>query len=710
MSAEAHQSEIVQGYGKLGLVFEPNVGQTDECVDFVARADGYTAFLTRTGAVFAIENSEVRIPNSKSQSELSLPTARPSPVTTHPPTGVALYMEIVGANLQADVVGHGQLPGKVNYFIGNDSSHWRTNIATYEGVEYNDIYPGIDLVYYGKDQQLEYDFIVAPGISPNIITLNFSGASTAQIDGDGNLVLHTAAGDVVQPKPYVYQEVNGLRNEVTGRFAMRTRHSPLTTHQVTFELGSYDVSLPLVIDPLVMGYSTYLGASGLGIESAYGVAVDGDGNAFVTGYTDSVNFPITPGAFDANLTGNTDVFVAKLSADGSALLYASYLGGSVDDVGYRIDVDGSGNPYLIGYTSGADFPTTAGAHDETFNGRNDVFVTKLSADGDNVLYSTYLGGAADDVGRGLAVDATGNAYLVGWTFSANFPTTTGVFDTTHNAASDVFVARLNAGGNTLVYSTFLGASHYEWGTGIAVNDDGNAFVTGYTQSFSFPTTPGAYDTTYNGGSRDAFVTKMASDGTSLVYSTLIGASDGDWGRGIGLDAGGHAYVTGFTDSSDYPTTPGAFDTTYNGGVFDIFVTRLNFGGSALDYSTFLGGEGDDSRTGSGIAIDAVGNAYITGVTESTNFPTTPGAFDFTYAGGKGDAFLTKLNPSGTSLRYSSYLGGSKFDRGLAIDVDASGSAYLVGETGSTDYPTTQGAFKRRHRGNADAFVTKFAEV
>ncbi len=698
-------------YGNPPLTFEANHGQTESQVDFIARTGGATVFLTPTAAVFSISSESAKDvrPEERGLSEINTPHSR----------GVALHMQIVGGNPNATPIGQDRQTGIVNYFIGNDSSQWHTNIPTFGRVTYQGVYPGIDLAYYSNNGQMEYDFIVSPGADPNAITLNFAGADGAEIDDRGNLVLHTTAGDVTHQKPYLYQDADGSRQEIAGEFVLTSHQSPLTTHQVTFDVGNYDASRPLVIDPLMLGYSTYLGGSGAN-DDGRGIAVDGGGNAYVTGSTASIKFPATPGAFDVVYNGGSiDTYVAKMNATGSALVYATYLGGSQYDEGGGIAVDGDGNAYVTGYTGSDDFPTTAGAFDTSSSISGDVFVTKLNSAGTGLVYSTLMGGGNVDRGNGIAVDSSGFAYVIGYTSTNDFPTTEDAFDTTVNGGLDAFVAKLSADGSALVYSTFLGGSDYDLGNAIAVDSGGYAYVAGNSPSSNFPATAGAYDTTYNGGFGDVFVTKLSPDGSDIVYSTFLGGIEREYGTAIAVDSDGAAHISGRAGSASFPTTPGAFDTTHGGGTCDtgpcndVFVTKLNAAGSALEYSTFLGGTGDDF--GTGIALDSSGFAFVTGYTLSSDFPTTPFAYDATYNGGE-DVFIARLNPSGTALIYSTYFGGSSSfpiggDYGSAIAVDEGGSVYVAGQTFGSDFPTTPGALKRRNRfGQADAFVTKFAEA
>ena len=463
-------------------------------------------------------------------------------------------------------------------------------------------------------------------------------------------------------------------------------------------------------------WSTYLGGGHQ--DFGDGIALDKTGHVYVLGRTQSFDFPTTTGAFDTTLNDDEkwwDVFVAKLSPTGNILVYATLLGGNLSDEARDIAVDGSDNAYVTGTTWSSDFPTTPEAFDTSHNGSGDyagdVFVTKLNAAGSALIYSTFLGGSDSDRGCGIAVDDSSHVYVSGWTRSAEFPTTAGAFDTSYNGNGDVFVAKLDPTGSNLEYATFLGSSHSDGGRDIVLDDCGNAYVTGHTWADDFPTTSGAYDTTYHGGYGDAFVTKLNQTGRELIYSTILGGSDEDDVESIALDDAGNAYVTGWTMSWDWPITAEAFDTT-NHGWFgwpgDAFVTKLNPTGSALVYSTFLGESGYDHAYG--IAVNGSGNAYVVGHTDSRdslNFPTTNGAFDTTHNGHL-DVFVTKLNPAGRALVYSTFLGGGEQDRCYGIGLDGSDNVYLIGHTYSDNFPTTVEAFDATYDGLRDVFVAKFS--
>jgi hypothetical protein len=690
---------LVNGaYSKLPLYFEANLGQSDPRVKFLSRGSKHTLFLTSTEAVLILTKSE--------QTGNAVRENRAAKAT-----GTVLRMTFLGANPQPGVAGQEELAGKTNYFIGNDPTKWHANVPTYAKVHYQNLYPGIDLVYYGNQRQLEYDFIVGAGANPNAITLSFQGAEKVEVDAHGNLILHTTVGVIHLGKPSIYQEVDGIRRDISGGYVLKD------PNQVGFQVAAYDVSRPLVIDP-VLFYSTYLGGSG--DDQGNAIAVDTAGNAYVTGTTSSTNFPTTSGAFQPTLRGGascpgflngpTDVVVAKVNPTGSALVYSTYLGGSTgSESGLGIAVDTLGNAYVAGATCSTDFPTTPGAFQTTFGGGGTAaFVTKLNPTGSGLVYSTYLGGSQGRA-TAIAVDATGIAYVTGITNSTSFPTTLGAFQTTYGGGgNDGFVTKLNPLGTALVYSTYLGGSGDEFAAGIAVDTAGNAYVTGDTLSSNFPTTLGAFQTVRKGIS-DAFVTKLNPTGTGLVYSTLLGGSGAEDGLAIAVDTAGNAYVTGDTNSTDFPTMS-AFQPAFGGGVLDAFVTKLNPTGTGLLYSTYLGGSGFDR--GLGVAVDAAGNAYVTGFTGSTNFPTVS-AFQPAFGGGSFDAFVTVVNPSGMGLIYSTYLGGigDDFGNGIALDALPSPNAYVVGSTNSTNFPTTTGTFQPAFGGGtSDAFVAKITNI
>lgn len=678
----------VSAYAKLPLHFEANRGQTDRQVKYLARGASYALFLTNRDVVLALNKPE-QMAIRKLQNPRHV-------------TAAVVRMTFLGASTHPHMLGLEKLPGTVNYLIGNNPETWRTNVPTFAKIQYHNIYPGIDVNYYGSQQQLEYDLIVRPGSDPKKIILAFSGADRLEVNAEGDLVLHTALGAIRQAKPIVYQEIGGVRRPVTSRYLLKNGH------QVCFDLHDYDATKPLVIDPALF-YSTYLGGSNFDVGQA--IAVDPAGDAYITGTTESSNFPTTVGAFQTTPSSLNMVFVAKLNPTGSALVYSTYLGGTSDNFAESIAVDTAGEVFLTGTTHSTDFPTTHGALQTTSPvGNGTGFVTKLNANGSALVYSTYLGGSTLDVPAAIAGDAAGNAYVAGLTQSPDFPTTLGAFQPNFaGGVFDAFVAKLNPTGTGLIYSTYLGGSSLDFATGIAIDSAGDAFVTGVTSSTDLLITPGAFQTTLR-GSRNTFVTELDPTGGATIYLTYLGGSGDDEGEGIAIDASGQAYVTGGTTSTDFPTTPGAFQPTL-AGVQNAFVTKLSSVGSALVYSTYLGGSNGDAADG--IAVDSAGNSYVTGITSSTDFPTTPEAFQTTL-GGSIDAFVTALNPAGGSpLVFSTYLGGSANDNGVAIALDSLPipNVYVTGFSGSTDFPTTSGAFQPTFGGGKnDAFVVKIINI
>jgi len=635
----SEKTRLAESYGRLSLSFEANAGQTDEQVKFLARGQGYNLFLTPTEAVLALSKPKAESSNHQASGGLkrAVGDARKLPEQE---TAI-LRMKLRGANSAPEMVGDMPLAAKTNYFIGNDPKQWRTGVASFSKVRYQQVYPGIDLVYYGNQRQLEYDFIVEPGADPRVIQMTFEGADEVRVDSNGELVLETLTGEVRQHKPIIYQEARGVRKTIVGNYQIKS------LNLVGFVVEDYDPAQTLVIDP-TLSYSTYLGGTNSDAAGAPGaIAVDDFGNAYVTGYTSSTDFP-TSNEYQTGTTSD-DVFVTKLNtlASGAAsLLYSTYLGGNSGDYGWGIAVDGSGNAYVTGSTLSTNFPTS-NAYQPDQPGE-DAFVTKLNtlaSGAASLLYSTYLGGNLTEEGNGIAVDGSGNAYVMGHTDSTDFPTSNAY--QTDQVGIDAFVTKLNtlaSGAASLLYSTYLGGNSHEYGWGIAVDGSGNAYVTGSTDSTNFPTS-NAYQTDQPGW--DVFVTKLntlGSGAASLLYSTYLGGNSGDLGYGIVADSSGNAYVTGYTDSPNFPTSNAyQTDQPYE----DAFVTKLNTlgsGAASLLYSTYLGGNSIDA--GQGISLDSSGNAYVTGNTSSTDFPNS-NAYQTDQP--DIDVFVTKISFSGTPL-------------------------------------------------------------
>ncbi len=608
---------------------------------------------------------------------------------------VVLKQEFVSANF-IKPIGREPLRYYSNFFYGNDSSKWCSNVPNYGEVYYENIYNGIDLRYYLNKNGLKYDFIVHPKADVNQIRLEYKGGDNLKLDNCGNLIVKTKFENIIDRDLFIYQYYNGIRYQVNGKFVI------YDNLKYGFEIANnYNRNEVLVIDPGVrLEYSTYIG--GTDMDYGYGIEIDSMGYAYVTGITKSLNFPTTPGVNDSSFNGGYDIFVTKINPVGSDLNYSTYIGGGTgNDFGYDISIDIDGNAFVTGYTQSLDFPTTPGSYDRIKNGI-DAFILKLNSDGSVLQYSTYIGGNSQDYCYGIAVDSIGNAFITGITYSLDFPTTPSANDTSYNGAGDIIIFKLNQTGSKPVYSTYIGGSWDDVGWDIALDSLGNAYVTGRTLSSDFPVTPGANDSSYNGG-YDGFMVKLNQTGKRVVYSSYIGGSSTEWGYGITVDSTGNAITIGQTQSSNFPTSPSAYDTSYAGNS-DVFILKLNQTGSTIIFSTFVGGSSNEQ--GYDIAVDSKGNIYATGITLSTNFPKTTDAYDSTLNGQ--DGFLIKLSSGGSTLLYSTYFGGNNVEQSRGIALNPQGDAYITGYTNSPDFPNTTGAFNRTYSGGGDAFVSKFS--
>jgi hypothetical protein len=716
---EAKQ-KVVERYLRRPLVFEANNGQTNPRVKFISRGDGYSIFLTGHNAVLKI--SQTGVPFAKK-------AAAPGKILKAPRGGATvdvLKLELAGSNPSAYPKGLGPLPGKSNYFIGNNSAQWRTNIPQYSRVEYASIYPGINLVYYGSQGHLEYDFDVLPGGDPRSITLSISGLHVAEnalakqshhlprVDSQGNLVMETPGGSVTFAKPVAYQLLPAAsgkteKSYVKSRFVVHSPAAPGVA-QIGFWVESYNKKLPLVIDP-VLTYSTYIGGSLL--DRAQSVALDGNGNAYVTGNTASIDFPTQTGVYEAKCdNGGTcqgNAFVMELTPSTSTLVYSTYLGGDANDTGFAIAVDAHGNAFLAGEATSTNFPVTPDALQATCGGTTnceDAFVSEFGPGGASLIYSTYLGGNGNDEANTLTLDSKENVYVAGLTASTNFPVTLGAYQTKcgtdgkcNGGAADGFFTMLNfaSGRPSMVYSTYLGGSGADFVEALAVDSQANVYLTGETKSTDFPTTSGVYQTSCildktQSCEGDAFVSKInpaATGRSSLVYSTRLGGSGEEAGNGIAVDSLFDAYITGFTTSStDFPLQ-NPYQATYGGALQDAFVTKFNPTGSTLIFSTYLGGSNYNIATG--ISLGVNNTIYLTGSSNSSNFPITSDALYTVLNQGSSntcsgvtcrDVIVTEFDSSGTGLLFSSYLGGGSEDEGNGIVLDSSGNAYVAGFTTS----------------------------
>ncbi len=621
---------------------------------------------------------------------------------------VILKQEFVDAN-HVNPHGRGKLDWYSNFFYGNDSTKWCTEVPNYQVVYYKNLYDGIDLRYYQNKNGLKYDFIVYPGADINQIKIRYKGAEGLEIDQLGNIIIKTSMDDMIDYDLFMYQDYDGFRHYIDGSFKI------LNEFEYSFEIsGEYNSNEILVLDPQIrLGYSTVL----YELSIAHGITVDKDGSAIVTGFTESSTFPTTPNAYDTSFNGSQgsyDIFVTKFNRNGSALIYSTYIGGNINDLTYDIAVDVDGNVYVTGITGSMDYPTTPGAFDTTHNSQGgNVFASKLNANGTKLVYSTFIHGTASngECGNSIDVDAYGNAFITGYTYSSDFPNTSGAYDESYNGDSDVFVLKLNRSGAALDYSTYIGGTFTDIGNGIVIDKIGNAYVTGDTgpASSGFPTTAGAYDTSSNGGV-DGFVLKLNQNGSNLVYSTFIGGNEGDSGYDIVLNKTGNVIITGCTNSLDFPMTNNSYDDSFNGGA-DIIVAILNKTGGALNYSTYLGGNNDDGHyqpivTPPQIVLNSAGDIYVFSITNSTDFPVTGEAFDKIC--NNTDMCFVQLSQNGSELLYSTYLGGYTTDRGLGICIDGNDNLYLTGYTFSSDFPITPGSYDTSYNGvTANVVVMKW---
>ena len=693
-------ASLAQSYGNLPLCFIENRGQADPRVDYYAEGRSASLYFNSQGVTVAIASRT--------------PSVRPAAYERKPEFSVerwTIKIDFAGARENAKPEGRDRSTAEVSYFKGARAD-WKTALPVYNEIVYKDLWPGIDLIYTGEQGRLKYTFIVSPGADPDQIKLSYSGADSLHVDANGEMIVKTPLGEMRDQKPYSYQDVDGAQEEVATSYDLKS------DYECGFRVGSYDRSRPLVIDPAVLVYCGYVG--GAGFDEGFDIAVDSAGNAYVFGDTVSTetSFPVTVGP-DTSFNGDADVFVAKINSSGTALIYCGYIGGTRGDFGGGIALDSAGNAYITGETLSDEtsFPATVGP-DLTFNGNvvdRDAFVAKINSSGTALIYCGYIGGVNEDFGNGIAVDSAGNAYVTGSTMSSQltFPVAVGP-DLTFNGFvvdRDAFVAKVNATGMALLYCGYIGGNLPDRGDAVALDNSGNAYITGSTEStqITFPVAVGP-DLTHNGGS-DAFIAKVNAAGASLVYCGYIGGAgeDMDFNGSVAVDSAGNAYVTGDTGSTQatFPVAVGP-DLTYNGGDEDVFIAKVNATGASLVYCGYIGGADDDFS--GDVAVDSAGNAYIVGDTLSTqsSFPVTQGP-DLTH-NGDCDVFVARVNAAGTALDYCGYIGGSGLDSGFfgGIALDSSNNAYVFGDTESsqTTFPVAVGPDMTFNGGFGDAFVAK----
>ena len=689
-------------YGRLPLTFEANQGQLPPQVNFISRGPGYTAFLTSDGMALSLRPKV-------SASSLDGATKASGHAT--------LWFRLLGAARNQSAAGERRQPGLVNYFIGKDPSRWHRNVPTYEQVRYRNVYRGIDLIYYGNQHQLEYDFEVGPGADPRQIRFAVQGARHMKVAGDGNLLIDTAVGEVHFQPPVLYQISNGNRIPIRGGYVIDGAGT------VSFQLAAYDSRQPLIIDP-VLSYSTYLG--GNGDEQVAGIVVDAAGSAYIVGSTDSPDFPLN--TFGSTTTGDPQVFVAKLDATGSTLLFCDYLGGNSQDNGYGVSLDSANNVLITGSTASADFPLVD-PFQGTYPGSYNAFLAKISSDGSTLMYSTYFGGNGADVPAAVAADANGNIVVAGYTSSTNLPLASAYQSTVSANQGGVygnygFVTKFSPNGSSLVYSTYLGGSSntplncggsvcwpqpFTMINGLALDKDGNTYVAGTTNTYNFPVTPGTYQSTDSTSMNGfiGFVSKIGGAG-DLSYSTYFGGNQLTIIQAIAVDASGSSYVSGLAlNDGTFPiTTTSICDpAVYSSGCNFAFVTKFDPVGANLVYSTFLGP--NNFAAPEGVALDRDNNAYILAGASSGSYTSVNGIESY---GGSGDLLLVEIDATANAQLFATYLGGFGNDAPApsGIAVDAQGDIYLSGITNSSDLPTTQSAFQTILGGNNDAFVVKIA--
>jgi len=659
-------AEAAQAFDALPLRFEPNRGQADPSARFIGRAGATLVFVRDRDLTLALPGEPSRL----------------------------VRLRWLGGADAPSIAGEGEQPSRSHYFGGRDADTWVRDVPGYDRVRASAVYPGVDLVAYGRDGALEFDLAVAPGADPDAIRFAVDGADRVALDGDA-LVIGVGDGTLRLHAPVAYQEIDGERRAVAARWKR-------DGGELRFALGAFDRRAALVIDP-VLGYSGYLG--GTGTDLIHAVAVDRDGQLVVVGRTTSADFPLANALYTTKSSA-TMAFVAKIKAGGNQLLWSTFLGGARALSGYDqmgVSLDAQGDVVVTGETSDPNFPVV-NAWQPSLAGGNDAFVTKLTPSGNGIVFSTYLGGSGEDYGRGVAFDAEGYIAVVGITFSSDFPLKYAM-QTSLGGGSDAFVTRLFPDG-VPIFSTYLGGSSLEWGYEVAQSTLGEAVVVGFTQSPDFPTTPGAYQPDFGGGA-DVFVTRFVADGTSRVYSTFVGGSDYEEALGVALDLEGDAYVVGWTRSPDFPTIS-AFQSAPQGGDYDGYAFRLSADGSTLRYSTRLGGSGTDFAYA--VSVDLDHFATIAGTTSSTDFPTLQPVQAAN--AGSDDGFVVQLAPTGNGLRFGTYLGGNlqenPFGAGFGVATDASGDIYVGQSTASTSYPlsTTVLPFQTTNRGGLDGAVTK----
>ncbi len=703
-----HNNSWTKEVSSLVVPFIENKGQVNErVVKFYAH--------TFAGMVFVTDKGEIIYHLTRFQGNTGNKDIKHNYLRK--PNSLSLK-ELFDGPEDAHITGISKSPTIVNYFKG-PRNNWKTNIPAWDTISLGEMFEGIEITLIAHGNTIEKIFTLLPGSNVQDLIIKVEGAEKLSISKEGILEIETELGTVKMTKPVAYQDVNGERVQVAANYIIPDSKPKRPGSQLAYsiQVGNYDKAKPLIIDPVLS--STFMGGSKSDYSSS--IALDSSGNVFVSGYTNSSDFPVTTGSH----IGSHDVFISKLDNSLSNLLSSTYIGGNSNDYGNDLILDAWDNVYIAGMTNSNDYPTTSGAYNASYKGGLDAFVSKLNNSLSTLLSSTYLGGAnEDDSALALTLYAGGNVYVTGQTLSNDFPVTAGAYDKSCGTLSspcgffddDVFISKFDSSLTNLLASTFLGGSYTEISYGIDLDSQGNVFIAGKTVSSDFPTTIGAYDDKCGvdvdgncNGTSDAFIAKLNSTLSSLLASTFIGGSSEDYGYSLAVDALDNVFVTGGTKSNDFPSTSGAYNEYFSSGV-DVFVSKLDNSLATLQASTFIGGSAGDDQARV-LALDSEGNIFISGKTGSTNFPTTLDAFDRTLGTGgpwNNDAFVSKVSSDLGSLLSSTYIGGSNHDYGydLAVDTEFLDNIFITGPTYSSDYPSTSNAYERTHNTGADVFVSK----
>lgn len=682
------------------LAFEPNRGQFPASASYGGEVHGYEVRLGPSGATLVLSH-----PSDVVARGATAPRAEAE----------VLRLSFTGAVHELRIAGEDPLAGRAHYFLGNDPARWQRDVPTYGRVRYTGVYPGIDAVFYGTSEHVEYDFVVAPGAAVDRIGLEIQGSSSIALRRGGDLTVKAGSAVVTFRQPVAYQLVSGERRLVACRYVVDGQ-------RLRFETGEYDKRHTLVIDPVIV-YSSYFGegvgsgTSGIGHTGAKAIATDPAGNIYIAGLKSQNIFS---GAVQYGPDPSDAMFVAKFAPDGGTLLYKAVIGGSGNDGADDMAVDAAGDVYLVGRVdaNSTDFPVSPGAFQPIYGGGvHDAVVCKLSSDGAALLYASFLGGPGVESGESIAVDTAGFAYVMGGA-DVGFPTAGTPFQSAILGNSELYVAKINTTGTALVYSTFLGSSGFDHAGGdIAVDAAGSVYVTGGSNGVDFPTTPGAFDTTPDAPGHDGpFVTKLSPDGSTLEYSTWLGSLG--FGNGIAVDALGQAYVVGATEATNFPVVGmPAQPVKAAGTTYDAFVARFSADGSSVIAATYFGGSVEDVATD--VAVDSSGQIVVSGETFSDDLPVLL-AFQPARAGSV-DAFVAKFNPT-AGLIFASYFGGTGVESGEQINpspaccswtslaLDPDDHVLLTGRTSSTDLVTTADAHKHQLEGYTATYVVRIADV